>query len=91
MIFNITLGLLVAWAATRKWAQLSGGIFLGCFLGFIIAWFAGGVLSIIFSSQSHTEAAMAAMTHGLWFSVFGAAAGGGLGKLHARLSERHKR
>src|SRR5690606_28248969 len=88
MIFNIGIGLLVAWLAARKWSRLNGGLFLSCFMGFIIAWFAGGALSIAFSPESHTDAAMAAMTTGLWFSLAGAAAGGYLGKLHVRWDQR---
>lgn len=80
-----------AWLAARKWSRLNGGLFLSCFMGFIIAWFAGGALSIVFSPESHTDAAMAAMTTGLWFSLAGATAGGYLGKLHGRWNQRRER
>lgn len=84
MIFNVTIGLVVAWWAARRWSRLNGGVFLSCFLAFVMAWFGGGALSIVFSSASHSEAAMRAMTHGLWFALIGAGIGGGLGWLHWR-------
>jgi hypothetical protein len=83
MGFVLSVGLLTAYLAARRFSSFGWLVAIFVF-STLFAWIGGGMLVTIVITESPSEAALLAMTRGIWFAVAGSAIGVFMGRRHAK-------
>lgn len=83
MGFVLSVGLFVAYLAARRFSSIGWLVAIFVF-STLFAWIGGGMLVTIVITESPSEAALLAMTRGIWSAVAGSAIGVFMGRRHAK-------